>query len=369
MSRHTSSPGSVAVIALWVVAWFALSVSYLVFSVDDTFDLRADRLTALAVLDGHDPYVPVSELADRYGSELSWTHIHPRTPGSLVLQTPLAAVPESMLALLSAAGTAAALLAATRIGFRVLGGSESSALLVAVAVAATSIAVESATVGAQSPLIALLLALAWARLRLGDDRWAGVAVGLVVTLKLFPWLVLVMLAFKRPRTAMLAASTAVVLNGAGLLLPGVSAARAVEAVASANLSIAAELNGSVARWFGVGAPTELVTFGLAALGVVAVVAVVRTRWDFDRQWMAVIAIAVAASPLVWRHYALVLVVCLGWLLTRGGMPGRIVTAVAALVFFLPMPLVTVWLIVPLCVAVVLAVAIAPRSEESIATAT
>jgi hypothetical protein len=349
----------------WVlgVVFLALAGSYLVATPDPTFDLKADRLTALAALDGADPYAPLSELTVTYESDLGWTHVHPRTPGALVLQVPLAALPESWLRAVSVVVTAAAVVATTVVALRLRPVGPVVAALVIVLIGVSSIAVEAVSVGAQSSVVALLLAVAWWRTREGDDMLAGVAVGVAITLKLFPWLLLVLLVFRRRITALWVVVTAAVLNGLGLLFPGVALSGALDALSAANLSESAELNGSLIRMLSEWIPAGPLTVGLALVGGLLAVVIGRASWGMDRQWFAVLAVSLAASPLIWRHYALVLIPALVWLAVRGGRTGKWVVAFAGLLLLLPYPLVTVWLVLPTCAAVAVAAAVTQRRPD------
>jgi hypothetical protein len=349
---------------LAMFVFVVLASAYLVATPDPTFDLRADRLTVLAALGGADPYAPLSELTEVYDSDLGWTHVHPRTPGALVLQTPLAALPEASLRLVSVVITAAAVVATAFIALRLLPVRPVLAMVVIVLSGVSSIAVEAVSVGAQSSVVALLLTVAWWRTREGDDRVAGVAVGVAVTLKLFPWLLLVLLVFRRRTTGLWAVVTAATINGLGLLFPGVTLRGALEAVSSANLSESAELNGSLTRLLGEWIPAGPLTVLLALVGGLLAVAIARAPWSMDAQWFAVLAIALAASPLIWRHYALALIPALVWLAWRGGRPGKWVVALAALLLFLPYPLVTVWLVLPTCAAVAVTAAVTERLSDA-----
>ncbi len=344
---------------VWIAAWVILAAAYFISAPEGTFDLRADRLTALAVLDGADPYVAVDHLAHRYGSDLrGWTHVHPRTPGALVLQTPLAMIPESGLRYMALAGSALAIVATVAVALRVWPVRPLIGLAICLGVGVTSVAVEAAAVGAQSSVLALFLAVGWWRLRDGDDPWAGLAVGLAVTLKIFPWLLLIVLLARRKQAAGAAVVTLGALNGVGLLIPGVTLTGAFDAVSSANLSASAGLNASAARYLGESLPVEVLSLGLAAAGAAAAVAFTSSKWDFDRQWFAVLAVSVAVSPLIWRHYALVLIPALIWLWARGGRTGMAIAVVAALCLLVPMPLVSVWLILPVAVGVAVGAATA-----------
>ncbi len=341
------------------VSWWAglgvvalLTSLYLLATPDATVDLRADRLTALAALDGADPYVPVVDLAETYGSDLWWPWVHPRTPGALVLQTPLTLFSEGALRILAAIGTAAAISAATFIALRIGDLRVRSKLIVAVAAGATSIAVEAVTVGAQASLIALLLAVAWWRLRAGDDPPAGICVGAAVTLKIFPWLLLVLLFPRHKRALVAAVATGLGLNGVGLIFPGVSLPGAIEALSSANVSASLDLNASLTRILVGVVSFEVLSLSLAVLGLIGALAIVSRGWEFDRQWFATLALCLAVSPLLWSQYALVLIPALVWLYLRGG-SSRWWAVIPAVGLFIPYPVFTAWVVVPVCVLAVL----------------
>lgn len=338
-----------------VLVGVVLAVGYLtVLDPDALFDLRADRLTALAALKGLNPYEPVADLAARYGSTLGWTHVHPRTPGALILQLPLVLVDETSLVYVSALGTAFALVAIFAISLRVVSAPPIVAVLAALAAGVSSVAVESAVVGSQSPLVALLLTWAWWRLRSEDDALGGIALGLAITLKLFPWVIVASLVLHRRKAAAAAVIATSILTLGGLGLPGVDLGDAARAVSSANLSQSAELNSSASRFVGELIDIEALTLMMAGV-VLAVGIFVGVRVpDHDRGWHAMTAFALAASPLIWRHYMLALIPALLWLAGRSRC-GLTMAALGAAWFVAPWPQAVVWFAVPLCLVVAAAV--------------
>lgn len=331
---------------VWIVLWLILSAIFWVATADASVDLRADRLTALAAIDGLNPYVPVYQLAERFGSHLWWTWTHPRTPGAIVLQLPLALVGESVLRFVSVGGTLAAVIATARLAV-VRFTTRPLIVLSATAVAAiSSLTVEAVTVGAQSSLVALLLVYAWSRLRAGDDWYAGAAVGVAFTLKVFPWLLVVyLLASGKRRAAVAAVGVGVALNGIGLLFPGVGFTGAIRALSSANVSAGLDLNASLVRVLGGFAPFSLLAVLLAVVGL-GLAAVIGSRaWDFDRQWFAVLTLSLAVSPLIWSHYALVLIPALVWMASKGPV-GALLTGLLVPALLVPFPLFVAWVVIP-----------------------
>lgn len=348
---------------MFLVPVAVLSLAYLFGTPATPVDLQADRLSALAAIDGADPYQPVNQLAGRYGSDLWWEWIHPRTPGALLLQVPLVVLGEASLRLVAVVGTAAALVLTAVYVMRHLGFSDKLLIPGAIVVGMLSISVEAATVGAQSSVLALLLAVAWIRLRLQDDVGAGVAVGVAITLKVFPWLLLIVLLWSRRRAAASALVTGAALFGVGLLFPGVSFGGAAIALSSANQSAALDLNASVTRFLVGGENFESVAIGLAVVGLLGALLVTRLDWDFDRKWFAVMALGLAVSPLIWSHYALVLVPGLIWMVSQGGRL-KVVGAVLTAALVLPAPLVIAWYVVPaLIVGMLIATAMPSRLAE------
>ena len=76
---------------------FTLSSPLLdILSVPDNYsDARADWIVTKAFISGLDPYADIRTLADQFGVEyvnpgLGEVLSHPRTPGALLLQTPMA---------------------------------------------------------------------------------------------------------------------------------------------------------------------------------------------------------------------------------------------------------------------------------------
>lgn len=90
MGPDMNESGSRAVLegvtgGLPIPAWIGLAV--ILVRVYVVAMRQVDRLTALATWDGLDPYVRVAELAERFGSDLWWTCLHPRTPPVLGSQS------------------------------------------------------------------------------------------------------------------------------------------------------------------------------------------------------------------------------------------------------------------------------------------
>lgn len=172
--------------------------------------------------------------------------------------------------------------------------------------------------GQVSVLIASGLVLGWAELRRGRDMRAGVAVGAAAVLKLYPLLILVLLAVRRHKAC--AAAIGIVAVGLGVVAivadPGAWTAYAASArviivafaTAPYNLSLLARLHALL--------PERLV---LSAYPVVAGVALSATLLalrrtggsrdaiqTIDLEFAAFMTLALLLSPVAWHHYVVML---------------------------------------------------------------
>jgi hypothetical protein len=232
---------------------------------------------------------------------------HPRTPGALLLALPLALVPFDAVyfvwfgvnvALLTVLiGWSASLVDGPRWRWWTLAGLSMPVL-------------QTAYIGSQSALVALLVLGSWALLE-RRELASGALLAAAICLKLWPAALLVpLLASRRYRPALAAIGVALLLNAAGMVLPGVS------------LSIAAGAFGQVAEgWIGwpsnaslpsliydLGAP---VPWAIAAssllLGLSLALCWLRfRRRTLDQPWLWIIA-GLLAIPISWPSYDVVLV--------------------------------------------------------------
>jgi alpha-1,2-mannosyltransferase len=187
--------------------------------------------------------------------------------------------------------------------------------------------------GQVSVVVGTLLVLAWADLRRGRDTRAGLAVGAAAALKLYPLVVLVLLAVRRPRAfavagAVIAGAAAAVLGVAGpdTWVEYATSARLIAkafATEPYNLSLVARLPGILS--------SAVVPVTYAALAGIAIAASLmagrrsagsgQELGTGDVEFAGFVTIALLLSPVAWHHYVfmlalpLVVIVIAAW--TRG----------------------------------------------------
>lgn len=285
-------------------------------------DIVADWLVTRAAIDGADPYANPEDLAARYGVEYhfrttpeldSATVSHPRTPGALVVMTPLLLLPPERLSALAVTATLICIVLVVLIGLDMAGAPPWLAVpivLLALPIPPTVLAIHHAT---QSGVVALLVTYGiWTTSR-SDSASGGVALGVATVLKVFPLLLLLPIALARRRRAALAfAGSAGGLTAAGFAFPGVGPTSAFEALRTAGSNwITLSANGSLSRALalsGVSPEAAPLLCGIA-VGLVAVAAVAFAAWrgfGLENQLIATLPIALLWIPLSWIHYDLAL---------------------------------------------------------------
>ena len=231
----------------------------LIFSGVDDADVQADWLVTRAAWDGTGAYEDPDRLASHYGVNYAYVvpegvekpesgASHPRTPGALLLQTPLLLVEFDGLYLISVVANVALIALLGAVCVRLVGWPNSWMLLVIPLVVVSRPSIWTVRFGAQSVVVALLLAYVWVSLGKGDSVGSGLALSVAATLKVFP-LLLIPVAFVlgRRKAAMAALIATAALGTAGLLLPGVQLDRAIAALAqNSSLWVEFGANGSMA---------------------------------------------------------------------------------------------------------------------------
>jgi hypothetical protein len=253
---------------------------------------------ARAVLDGTAIYPEPTRAAIELGNPA----VYP--PFVVLLSTPIALLPVGAASIVWALVLAAAAVAALwLVGVR-------DWRCYAVAVASTPV-IEGLFVGNLTVLLMLPLALAW---RYRHNAWvAGLALGAAVAAKPFVWpLVVWLLVTRRFRAAAWATGSAVVLVLGAWAIVGFDGFRDYPALLDELQQVYAPRSLSLATTAaGFGASVSLAVAvaaaaGLASLGVAAWLA---RRADGDRRAFSLaVAASVVAAPVMWIHYAALLLV-------------------------------------------------------------
>lgn len=283
-------------------------------------DITADWLVRAAARDGIDSRIGVRELAGLYGvdyvGEASSTvatsgRVHPRTPGALLVLTPLLlAEPGSLVpAFLVINGVFTAGLMAVTVG--VVGEARrawSVALLPLIP--ATLPVLRAFEFGAHSIILAVAVWVFVLATRDRDRAWPGVLLGVAIAVRLFPALLMFpALAGRRWKASAAAGATATGLTVWGLLLPGVSMEQTIGVLRTAsNQWAGVGFGGSIsAVAAAMGIPVSASAIGSAAIGVVGATVIALRVKDYQLAFAACLILAVLASPLSWVHYDVLLI--------------------------------------------------------------
>ena len=287
-------------------------------------DSQADWLAVQAAIDGTGAYSDIRILADNYdvtyefrfsGEEPSYAPVA-RIPGALLLLSPLAlvdywSVPRTLVAF--------NILILGGIGFLLFLWHPNRNPLVWALIPGVLLlsrpSIESFFWGSHATVLAFAVLLLTVSLTT-DRHWGltGVLIGVATVLKLFPGLFLiVLLVLRKWRPAVISAGIFAVVNALALALPGVSLAKAWDAIPTVsshafgivgNASISSML--VTREWLGQrGAGVVFVVAALAATIVLT-----RRSSQEKTQRLALItcvaSLALLASPLSWSHYGLLL---------------------------------------------------------------
>lgn len=262
-------------------------------------DASFDWLTAKATVGAGGPSDRIDELASIYlddGVSRS-ERPHPRTPGALILQLPLAAVPHDWARSIMQGWIVVALSTVGVVAVKVSRLEMWWAPVIGLGLLVFTPGMAALKVGSQGPLVAGLVALAW---MWGDKTKSGVALGMAATLKLFPGLLVVMVLMSgRRKVGVAAISTFVGLNVFGLLLPDVT-------VESSLSTLQAQIGVAHAANMSLGLPIGAVVASCVVLIWVA-------RWTNWNQLFALGSVGTFfVSPLVHNHYLAIVAVPVIW---------------------------------------------------------
>jgi alpha-1,2-mannosyltransferase len=257
-------------------------------------DFRVFRKAGMAVLHGHSPYVEPSaallSASDKF--------VYP-APFALPF-APFALIPVEIANTVFFTCAVAALIAALRI----VGVRDYRCYGLTVVTAPAFLALGT---GALEPFFVLLLALAW-RDRLRGR--SGVYLALVAAAKLFLWPILLWpLVLGRFRTFASAVATAIALIACWALLAPHQLSMYLQTVRVLNSVQRTRSYSPQSLALALGAPTVVATgvaLAIAVVGAGLVVLAGRSRHRDRKVFSAVIAVALFASPILWEHYLVLL---------------------------------------------------------------
>lgn len=261
-------------------------------------DFAIFRTAGDAVLHGRSPYPPLDPTVLAHFDKF----VYP--PLSALLFAPAAALPLGVGQALMFAGAVASIVLALRL----LGVSDWRCYGIAVVSTAP---VNSLLLGAITPLLLLGTAAAW-RYR-GQSVVAGSTAALAAVSKLFLWpLAVWLLATRRVRALAVFLVTATLLGIGAWAAIGFAGFRSYPRL----LRVLARVE--EARGYGVvslvhatGATAEAVSLGLSVAVAVSIVVLARGADGERRAFAAAVVGALAATPLLWLHYFVLLLVPIG----------------------------------------------------------
>lgn len=334
----TSRPLKLVLVAGLVIISLSRIVAYLDYTrsyyvVDN--DLMPDYVSAMEWRDGGNPYDPLRGL---YAEHLPGVHTrfeadqrnsHP--PPLIVLLAPLSFLTPYGARVTMLVVSIAAILLAAYLFARQVGVGRWFAAAIALMVLALPISEFGLDWAQIDGVMLLALVVGWSCIRSGRDSPAGVLIGLAISLKIFPWMLLIPLVRLRKwavvKWAVVGAACSLLLSTA-ILGFGATSSFVTEASRSNFRIWAAADNGlslvaAPFRWFASGLtdnPAMSIPWFVWVLAVGAILVCVFGAWitaaseSRDIFW-ATIPWMILASPLAWAS-SLVLVIPLGLLLLR-----------------------------------------------------
>ncbi len=302
-----------------------------------TADSTADWLvTRAAYDDGASPYDDIVRLADRYhttylavvhpdvSSEETVLNVHFRTPGALLLQTGMILMsPRSLWFVMGTlTGTIAGFLL---VAARRLGKLNPRSIRIALIGLFFSNALVWALIwGAQSGIVAGLVALGWMLIRKRDSASGGFMLALAALLKLFPLLLVVVLVkHRRIKAAASMLIGFIVANALGMSIFSLNPSQITSAasIATSTWLDSATGNGSIAQFLhSLGSSTPVATIGSGAVAVGVVLLAGGASKSLDQSMGFILIVGLLGVPLSWSHYDLVLIPVVGYLWTQAHVP-------------------------------------------------
>lgn len=297
-------------------------------------DATADWLAATAARLGLDPYgdlraisevlhVPYDNPAQSHAGDAAWTH--PRTPGALLLLQPLTLMtPAQLYVALGVVSVLGLAFVAWRRAPRITGHHWAMCLTGGLAVLLSRPMLHNLTFGSMTMIVACLVWAFWETTR-NEDSWiAGIPLGVAISLRVFPALLIFAAVFgRRPKAAISAVGSVVATTTLGMLLFGISVPEMISGIGLAGRTwMDLPTNGSMIPRVGSisGLDPALVSGVLIAISIatLGVVSRLEGAWDLIVSWALVLMLLV--SPLSWEAYDLILLIPLSLALVRSDPP-------------------------------------------------
>lgn len=311
-------------VALFLIVGITAAAAFNRTSALAGYDAVADWLVTQSAVSGGDPFAPVESLAEEHRIELGRfvgveASPHPRLPGFFLLLAPFVSFGPTLVYVLVLFLSVVAACFVLSWCVRQAGGT-TAARAVAMIMALSAPVIGTLQFGTWSLVLAALLVLVVNGERSnGSGVVSGVALGLAMTLKAFPALLLIpLLLWKRLRTSSIAVGVFSLLNIGALLTFDIELSEVLGGLAGASNAWMGFIGNSSlsSLLFSLGAPTTIASVAppLVAVGLAAWLA---TRDDDQVLLLAFgVVIAVVASPLSWGHYQALIIPSMAVLWSR-----------------------------------------------------
>lgn len=311
-------------------------------------DIKNDWLIARALLAGDDPYEDLWVLSDRYANGEYKPPDHdpdgpdivrsPRLPGALMLNVPLLVVPYDSLVL---ANTLFSVLC-VMVTFLLL-GHHTRVPAISFGAIATLLSVPhfwQVRYANVSSLVALLLVATCTLVDRGDSRLAGALLGIAVTLKTFPLILVALFLARRQWRAMGAlAATLLLLNGLPLLIPTIPPSHALDAILNAG-SRFAHISANMSLTDTIEAASGSSLLGMTAFAVIVGSAMMwawRRPINLSLDSLFLVSVGILVAPVSWPHYLLAVFPFAAWVFCNRELPERARLLITASTIFALLP--------------------------------
>ena len=291
-------------------------------------DYSPDYVSAKEWRSGGDPYAPLPVLNEKYfgaddatARQYEPDQRNPHPPSLLLFYAPLSAGTIETARLILLAAMLVSTFLAVFVFLKEIGIVTPTAAVVAIGALALPIVEFDQRWAQMNGFLLLSFVLAWRDLRRGHELRAGLLLGLVTALKIFPWMFLIpLLRTKRVKAAGWMLASAIGFTLLSVAAMGIGPARTfLEVATPGNVEIWGAAPNSISlvtlpfrlfassRWLD---PSVAVPSYVGWIGVLAVVACLLAAWhnaaavSKDPFW-AVVPWMILATPIAWPHYLVV----------------------------------------------------------------